>query len=108
MAGGELLMKIELRIDNMLYMIDSKDPDLLARWLVEQFAGREWYASTYCTVQCWPSWGPPEPGGPPGQGDWIMDSRYQQQWAVKSPRDVLAGMQRALDDLDQDRAARPR
>lgn len=92
-------MRIELRIDNYTHTIDSRDPELLARWLVEQFGAHQWTPATMCNATCWPSFSGGL-SGEPERMDWLGDSRYLTYWRLRSPHDLLAAMQRALRESD--------
>jgi hypothetical protein len=97
----EATLRLKLTIDNLSHEIDSTDPELLARWIVE-ILGRlpEIYASTRISLEVLPSfvlvgldpprWGP----------DWPADARVTGQVLVRSPRDVVAALGRQLDELE--------
>lgn len=104
-------MRVELSIDGYTKAIDTVNPELLARWLLEQFAIIQWTPATYCRVQAWPSFNP-YPGRPaePGeqQADWICDTRYLGGITeIRSPRDFLAQLTAQLNEYEHDRAASP-
>ena len=93
-------MKLRLVIDNIYQEIDSTDPDLLARWIVEIF-GRipEITPATLIQVQAFPSF-LPDAGGRWGP-DWAADSRVLGRLdPIRSPRDLLAALTKQLDDLE--------
>jgi hypothetical protein len=83
-------------------MVDTRDPALLASWLLEQFgelAGRATPA-TYIRAQVWPSW-PLEPiDGTRAPGpDWVADSRIiTHQMPVRSPQEFLDALAAQLKD----------
>jgi hypothetical protein len=95
-------VRLSIVIDSINHDIDSSDPELLGRWIMEIF-GRlpVIYPSTQIRIQAWPSFvltrlDPPE-WGP----DWVTDSRVLGQLRpVRSPRDVVAALTQQLDELD--------
>ena len=90
-------MRLRLIVDSYGHDIDSTDPELLGKWIIEIFGRITWSPATYVQVQVGPSY---IPGVKPGF-DWIADSRYMvQQATVKSPRDVIAAMSAALDEYE--------
>ena len=93
-------MRLNLIIDGIIYQIDSSDPDLLARWIIEIF-GRipVIYPATDIRVQAAPSFLPDGKGS--WRPDWAADSRVLGRLdEVKSPRDLLDALTRQLDDLE--------
>jgi hypothetical protein len=94
-------MRLEISIDNFSHMIDSTDPDLLGKWVMEIFAravAGGINPSTYIQVRAQSSW---LPGPSGGQRDWITDSRITgESFRVTSPRDLLAGLSRQLDQAE--------
>ena len=83
-------------IDGYITQIDTRDPDLLARWLLEQFALIRWTPATFVRAQAYPSWSDMDEHGK-ARADWITDSRFLgDAWAVKTPEDVLAALDTAL------------
>lgn len=93
-------MKLRLIIDAVYHEIDSTDPDLLARWIVEIF-GRipEITPATLIQVQAYPSYLPDADGQ--WQADWAADSRILGRMdTIRSPRDLLAALSKQLDDLE--------
>ena len=93
-------MKLHLIVDGIWHEIDSTDPDLLARWIVEIF-GRipAIYPATMIEVRVSPSFLPDGMGQ--WRPDWAADSRVLGRlYPVKSPRDLLAALTKQLDDLE--------
>jgi hypothetical protein len=88
-------MRVEMRVDGIIRTIDSRNPDLLAQWLLEIFSEVEWNAATECRVWCWPSFAPPGPRGPrrdwaDSLPDWVTDSRFLGfPVEAKSPEELL-------------------
>jgi hypothetical protein len=96
-------VRLELRVDSLVKVIDTVSPDLLARWLLEQFASIEWTPATYVQAQAWPSFSHDNHAA-----DWLCDSRYLTQFTeVRSPRDFLAQLTAALNTYEHDRTASP-
>lgn len=83
-------MRLSINIDNTQYVIDSTDPELLGKWVIEIFgraiAGGITQA-TYITMQAYPSWIPDDNNGHP---DWIADSRIiGNVYEVRAPEDIV-------------------
>ena len=96
-------MRLTIEIDNVRHEIDSTDPELLGKWIVESF-GRAIAAgitpATYIRVQAYPSW-VPDANQPGGRADWITDSRILgNSYQVWSPRDLLKARSDELDRAD--------
>ena len=93
-------MKLRLIIDNIWQEIDSTDPDLLARWIMEIF-GRipQITPATLIQVQAFPSYLPDANGQ--WRADWAADSRVLGRLdPIKSPRELLEALTKQLDDLE--------
>jgi hypothetical protein len=95
-------VKLRLIIDGYPHEIDSTDPELLARWIVEIFGRMPTiYASTQIEVQAAPSFVLAIADPPSWRPDWIADSRViGQRLPVRSPRELVASLARQLDELD--------
>ena len=94
-------MRLALSVDNMRYEIDSTDPELLGRWVVEIFTRTGPFTpATYCTVQAYPSFTrDPETGQ--DRPDWVADSRVLGRMdVIRTPRDLLDALARQLADLE--------
>jgi hypothetical protein len=93
-------MRLRLIIDNFTHEIDTTDPDLLGRWIVEIFGRmRDWNPATDVRMQAGPSYFP-EVGGA-WTADWLTDSRIiAQQRPILSPRDLVAELGKILDESD--------
>ena len=90
-------MRLILRIDGLQTQIDTRNPELLARWLLEQFALIRWTPATIVEAQAYPSWSDWKEGGK-AKADWLTDSRLLGElWRVKSPEDVVQQLQAALN-----------
>ena len=96
-------MKLRIYIDGLPHDIESTDPELLARWVVEIF-GRipQIYQSTVIEVQAQPSFvatgSIEQPSWVP---DWVADSRVLGQLRpVRSPRELLAALTAQLDEAE--------
>jgi hypothetical protein len=94
-------MKLQLIIDGIPHNIDSTNPELLGKWVVEIFGRVPMvYPSTLIEVQVEPSWVPTSRDGQ-WEPDWVADSRViGQMRPVRSPRDLLAALAAQLDELD--------
>jgi hypothetical protein len=90
-------MRLQLFVDNVITQIDTRDPELLGRWLLEQFALIRWYPSTFVRAQAWPSWSDFDKSGN-ARPDWLTDSAHYRRWEVKTPEDVLAGLAALLSE----------
>ena len=94
-------MRVQLFIDGMSYQIDTRDPDLLGRWLAEIFARMHWIPATQTQVQVYPSYIQAEPGSQP-QLDLIADSRViTNAVPVKSPQEFVDALQRWINDAKE-------
>ncbi len=94
-------MRLTLSIDAIPHQIDSTDPDLLARWIVEIFGRiREIHEATLIQFQAYPSVLPQSVDGD-WQPDWITDSRIiGQVIKIRSPRDLVAALSQQLDEVE--------
>jgi len=89
-------VRLELRIDATSTQISTRDPDLLARWLLEQFALIRWTPATYVTAQAWPSWSDWDESGK-ANADWItLGPHLGQAWEIKTPEELLDQLGDAL------------
>ncbi len=82
-------MRLEIRsASGEIRSIDTRDLDMLARWIVQTLLDFQPTPYMPAMVQAWPQWAPSEDGQ--GRADWITDSRilgYMQQ--VRTPREVV-------------------
>jgi len=93
-------VRLALIIDNYRHDIDSTDPELLGKWMVEIFARVQWTPATYIQVNAQPSYLPQLPDSQP-QFDWIADSRIMGQLIpVKSPREVVEALSALIDEYE--------
>lgn len=93
-------MRLTIIIDGYPHEIDSTDPELLAKWIVEIFSRiPEIYPSTMIEVKAYPSfvlqnsgqWGP----------DWTADSRVISQiMVIRSPRELVTALSEQLDEAE--------
>lgn len=94
-------MRLMLRIDGLDHQIDSTDPDLLARWIVEMFGRiRQITPDTLIELQTWPSfvWDDDAHGWAP---DWIADSRViGQVMNPRTPRELVDALNKQLDQWE--------
>lgn len=93
-------MRLHLIIDGIWHEIDSTDPELLGRWIMEIF-GRIPAISpaTMIEIRASPSFVPDAAGQ--WRADWAADSRViGRQYEIQSPRDLLAALAKQLDDLE--------
>jgi hypothetical protein len=95
-------MRLEIRIDNYSHLIDSTDPELLGKWMLEIFARSVPLGNaSYIQVFAQPSWivDSSEPSG--GRPDWIADSRIVgSNFQVKTPRELVEALGRQLDEAE--------
>ena len=94
-------MRVHLNIDSVSHQIDTRDPELLGRWLVEIFARVRWSPATWAQVQVYPSFVQTKDGAPP-ELDWIADSRIiTNAVPVMSPQEFVNALQKYLDDAKE-------
>lgn len=96
-------MRLTIQIDGINHGIDTADPELMSKWIIEIFGRmREWNSSTWVTMQAWPSLLPVDrEGRTDWVADWVADSRIiGRRVEVKSPRDLVAALGRQLDEYD--------
>lgn len=96
-------MRLTISIDSIGHEIDTTDPELLGRWIVEIFGRiREPGAATFITMRVAPSWLPVERQGRTDYvADWSADSMIiGRVTQVRSPRELVAALGRQLDDAD--------
>ncbi len=93
-------MRLTISVDGQRHEIDSTDPELLGRWVVEIFERTGPFTpATYCTVQAYPSWVPSPDGR--GRSDWIADARYFGDiYPVQTPREMLEALGKQLDKAE--------
>ena len=90
-------MRLTLEIDTMHHEIDSTDPEILGRWVVEIFARYRVGPQTLIRMQAMPSYLPGGPGEPM-RPDWIADGRIMGLMReVRSPRDLVAELGRQIE-----------
>lgn len=90
-------MILTVSIDAYSHQIDSTDPELLGKWIIEIF-GRymPFSMATQVRFQAYPSWGTDETGQ--GRPDWIANTAIiGQPWPVRSPRELLDALATQLD-----------
>jgi hypothetical protein len=95
-------MRLEIRVDSIPHQIDSTDPELLGKWVMEIFARvGPFTPATCCQVQAYPSF-VSDPGSPQGlRPDWIADTRIiGGVFQVKSPRELVEALGRQLDEAE--------
>jgi hypothetical protein len=86
---------IRVEIDGITRTTDSRDPETLARWLVEVFGDVRWTPATWCRVLVSPSW---DPDGK--RPDWIADSAFMTlPVPVKSPEELVAALGDRLQEF---------
>lgn len=93
-------MRLTITVDGQPHAIDSTDPELLGKWVVEIFARiGEVTPATYLQVQAWPSY---IVNGRNGAVDWIADSRIiSGVFRASSPRELLDGLAAQLDQAER-------
>jgi hypothetical protein len=97
-------VKLTISIDNMSAQIDSTDPELLGKWVMEIF-GRAVVAgitpATMIQMQVYPSW-IPDPNSPHGGGpDWIADTRIiGRVYQIRSWRDLLDELRNQIEEAE--------
>jgi hypothetical protein len=89
-------MRLQLFIDGVPHEIDSTNPELLGKWVIEIFS-RVTYPTpdTLFEVRAMPSWVPDQ------VPDWITDSQFMAQVRVMSPRDLVDALVRQLNDWER-------
>jgi hypothetical protein len=93
-------MRLSLFIDGIPHQIDTTDPDLMARWLVEIFGRiQELTPATLIEFRTQPSFLYGKDRQP--AMDWIADSAIiGQQHRILSPRDFVTALGRQLDEAE--------
>jgi hypothetical protein len=95
-------MRLQIAIDAMNHQIDSTDPELLGKWIMEMFArvADTWSPATQFQVYVQPSWLPTRDGR--GRADWIADSRVMGRiYDVKTPRELLDALAGQIEELEK-------
>lgn len=96
-------MRLEIQIDGYGHMIDTVDPEMLGRWMVEIFNRfTPMSPASYVNVRAWPTFNPKTQGR---DGDWIADTRYNRNVFPRSPRELLEQLGEILDEMEADKAA---
>jgi hypothetical protein len=94
-------MRLQLIIDSYPYVIDSSDPDLLARWIIEIFGRiREIHPSTQIELRAAPSFLLDDSGQ--WWPDWQADTRViNQPMTIRSPRELIEALSKQLDQAGE-------
>jgi hypothetical protein len=94
-------VRLTIVIGGMGHQIDSADPDMIGKWIVEIFGRmRDWNQGTYISMQAYPSSLPDENGG--WRADWIADSRIVgQSVPVRSPRELADALSSWVDEWER-------
>jgi len=95
-------MKLTIVIDNIRHDIDSTNPEILGKWVVE-ILGRypEWNPATYCYVQAQPTF-IYEPHTNKYHTDWITDNRViGDVMPFKNPRDLVTALGEQIERAEQ-------
>lgn len=97
-------VKLRIMIDAIPHEIDSTDPELLGKWVMEIFGRVVANGPTPATmieVQIYPSWVPDgDPSG--GRLDWIADTRIiGRSLQIHSPRELVDELGRQIDEYDK-------
>jgi hypothetical protein len=97
-------MRLEIRINQYNHMIDSTDPEILGKWMIEIFARTGGLGpADIVQVIAQPSFvaDPSASGG--YRPDWITDTRIVGGvFQVKTPRELVEALARQLDDAEAD------
>jgi len=97
-------MRLTISIDSYRHEIDSTDPELLGKWMLEIFARastKGFNNATYITAQVFPSYIPDSSAPEGGRLDWIADSRIIGGiFQVSSPRDLVTALAKQIDDAE--------
>lgn len=86
-------MRLRLEINAIGHEIDSVDPEILGRWIVEIFdRATPFHPADLVRVHVQPSYIPDQnaPGG--YRLDWIANSRYQEINDVHTPRELYRAL----------------
>lgn len=102
-------MVLTLYVDGIPHSIDSSDPELLGRWLLEIFGRYQPPTpATQYEVRAQPSWVPDAQSLNGRRPDWIADTRWSGRTeSVTSPRDLVAVLAKQLDEHDAALAPHP-
>ena len=93
-------MQLDIQVDAISHRIDTVDPDLLGKWIVEIFTRTgPWTPATLVRVQAYPSYVPTPDGR--GRADWIADTRYLEVMQVRTPQDIVDRLQAQIDKLKE-------
>lgn len=97
-------MRVQLQVDGIQHGIETRDPETLARWLIEWFDAIDWHPSTWCQVTVWPTW--THQGDTP---DWITDSRYAgllpRTENARTPEDMVKALTECLQTFREETGA---
>lgn len=93
-------MRLELWIDNIKYEIDSTDPELLGKWILEIIGRVRWSPATYSKFMVWPSYIQDENGV--WVVDWVADSRILGHvYPFSTPQDILDALQGQINEQEK-------
>lgn len=94
-------MRLRIIIDGQCYEIDSTNPELLGKWVVEILGRAAAYGitpATFMQMQVYPSWIPDRKSPSGSKPDWIADTRIMgQTYVIKSAQDIVNELQKQLD-----------
>jgi len=91
-------VRVELRIDSYTTTIETRDPETMARWLVEWFAdiNRNWTPATYVQIYTYPSrnWNAK-------QNDWIANQALNSPVTgnIRSAREFVNALTEKLNEI---------
>ena len=93
-------MRVNVSVDGLAHLIDTTDPDILGRWVVEIFGRiREVTPATLIEFQVWPSYVPGVNGEP--TPDWLTDSTLNGRMVrISSPRELVERLSKAIDESE--------
>lgn len=93
-------MKLSLIIDGLPHEIDTTDPELLAKWIMEIFGRmQEVTPATLIEVRAYPSF--LADGNGRWRPDWIADSRIIGRVdQIRTPRELVAALAKQIEDYE--------
>jgi hypothetical protein len=99
-------VRIQLEIDALIFQIETRDPETMARWLVEWFAEiqRLWTPATHIRIMVYPSYSLRDTGKP-FEFDWIANASLNGPISGKihTPAQFVRELGDRLADLGADK-----
>ena len=93
-------MRLKITIDNLTHEIDSTDPELLSKWILEILGRVQWTPATYAYFQAMPTF-IFDPNTNQYHADWTADSRIiSTAESFRTPKQLLEALSYQLEKAE--------